>query len=63
VTGAEKKKAVEAKSRGFTPVQMRIDRKAMYEMVCRQVSHHPHLKPAHLVGGWAAAQSTAYAAW
>merc|ERR1740130_2255185 len=36
VTGAEKKKVMEAKSRSFTPAQMRIDRRAMYEMVCRQ---------------------------
>ena len=46
VTGAEKKKVMEAKSRSFTPAQMRIDRRAMYEMVCRQVSCRPHLKPA-----------------
>jgi len=46
VTGSEKKKVMEAKSRSFTPAQMRIDRRAMYEMVCRQVSCRPHLKLA-----------------
>ena len=46
VTGAEKKKVMEAKSRSFTPAQMRIDRRAMHEMVCRPVSCRPHLKPA-----------------
>ena len=46
VTGAEKKKVMEAKSRSFTPAQMRIDRRAMHEMVCRPVSCRPHLKHA-----------------
>ena len=46
VTGAEKKKVMEAKSRSFTPTQMRIDRRAMHEMVCRPVSCRPHLRPA-----------------
>ena len=45
MTGAEKKKVMEAKSRSFTPAQMRIDRRAMYEMVCRQASCRPPNSP------------------
>jgi hypothetical protein len=38
-TGADKKKLMEAKSRGFPPAQMRIDRKAMYSAVCSKVCY------------------------
>ena len=45
VTGSEKKKVMEAKSRGLSPSRMRMDRKVIFETVCRQVCCRPHLKP------------------
>lgn len=45
VTGSEVKKVLAAKSRGLSPSQMRIDRKVIFETVCRQVCCRPHLKP------------------
>ena len=46
-----KTKAMEMKAKvmqDVTPAQMRADRKAMYEMVCKQV--RPPNLPSHLVG-------------